>query len=136
MPTYEYACRSCKHTFEEFQSIKAPVLKRCPECGKSALERLVGTGAALIFKGSGFYQTDYRSESYRKAAEAESKAGAPAADANAPTNGATKPREAKAESTSGTNSEAKTESKPAKAEVPRAATKSAAKKLRKPAAKK
>lgn len=86
MPTYEYACRACKHQFEEFQSIKAPALKKCPECGKAALERLVGTGAALIFKGSGFYQTDYRSESYKKAAEAETKSPGPAAEAKTPSN--------------------------------------------------
>lgn len=78
MPTYEYRCKRCEHEFEEFQSMTAPVLKKCPSCGKNALERLIGTGAAVVFKGSGFYQTDYRSESYRKAAEAEK---APAASA-------------------------------------------------------
>lgn len=92
MPTYEYACRSCGHRFDEFQSIKAAPLKKCPECGKAALERLIGTGAALIFKGSGFYQTDYRSESYKKAAEAESKPTG-TAESGATGNGATKPAE-------------------------------------------
>jgi putative FmdB family regulatory protein len=71
MPTYEYRCRSCEHRFEVFQSMHEPAKRRCPACGKNALERLIGTGAALLFKGSGFYQTDYRSESYKKAAEAE-----------------------------------------------------------------
>ena len=56
---------------EAFQSITAKPLKKCPECGKLKLQRLLGTGAGLIFKGSGFYETDYRSESYRKAAESE-----------------------------------------------------------------
>jgi len=71
MPTYEYVCRACDHEFEEFQSITAKRLRKCPECGKPKLERLIGTGAGIIFKGSGFYETDYRSENYKKAAKAE-----------------------------------------------------------------
>jgi putative FmdB family regulatory protein len=71
MPTYDYRCKACRHAFELFQSMTEPVKRTCPRCGRRALERLIGTGAALLFKGSGFYQTDYRSESYRKAAEAE-----------------------------------------------------------------
>jgi putative FmdB family regulatory protein len=71
VPTYEYACEACDHQFEEFQSITAPPLKKCPVCGKPRLRRLIGTGGGVIFKGSGFYQTDYRSDSYKKAAEAE-----------------------------------------------------------------
>ena len=66
MPTYDYECDACGHTFELFQSISEPVKKKCPECGKLKLRRLFGTGAAVVFKGSGFYQTDYRSESYKK----------------------------------------------------------------------
>ena len=73
MPTYDYECGSCEHAFELFQSITEPVKKKCPRCGRKSLRRLFGTGAALIFKGSGFYQTDYRSESYRKGAEADKK---------------------------------------------------------------
>jgi putative FmdB family regulatory protein len=69
MPTYDYECDACEHKFEHFQSISDPVLKKCPECGKAKLRRLFGTGAAVVFKGSGFYQTDYRSDSYKKAAE-------------------------------------------------------------------
>jgi putative FmdB family regulatory protein len=69
MPTYDYECDACGHSFELFQSISEPVKKKCPECGKPKLRRLFGTGAAVVFKGSGFYQTDYRSESYKKAAE-------------------------------------------------------------------
>lgn len=68
MPTYEYICDSCEHQFETFQSITADPLVKCPECGKKKLRRLIGTGAAIIFKGSGFYCTDYRSDSYRQAA--------------------------------------------------------------------
>lgn len=73
MPTYDYECKSCEHTFELFQSINEPVKKKCPRCKKNSLRRLFGTGAALLFRGSGFYQTDYRSESYKKGAEAEKK---------------------------------------------------------------
>jgi len=71
MPTYEYACDNCEYQFETFQSMKDRALKRCPKCGKSALKRMIGTGAAVLFKGSGFYTTDYRSENYQKAAKAE-----------------------------------------------------------------
>ena len=71
MPTYEYACDACGHEFEEFQSITADPLKKCPECGKNKLRRLIGTGAGIIFKGSGFYETDYRSDGYKKAEKAE-----------------------------------------------------------------
>ncbi len=73
MPTYDYKCDSCDHEFELFQSINDPLKKKCPSCGKLKLRRLFGTGAAVVFKGSGFYQTDYRSESYKKAAAAEKK---------------------------------------------------------------
>ena len=73
MPTYDYECADCDHEFELFQSIKEPVKKKCPKCGKRSLRRLFGTGAALLFKGSGFYQTDYRSESYKSGAAAEKK---------------------------------------------------------------
>jgi len=73
MPTYEYVCESCGHELERFQSITARPLRKCPKCGKNKLQRLIGTGAGIIFKGAGFYQTDYRSESYKKAAESEKK---------------------------------------------------------------
>lgn len=75
MPTYDYECDACGHTFELFQSISEPVQKKCPDCKKPKLRRLFGTGAAVVFKGSGFYQTDYRSESYKKAAEKDKPAG-------------------------------------------------------------
>ncbi len=71
MPTYDYLCESCEHGFEMFQSITAKPAKKCPECGKPKLKRLIGTGAGIIFKGSGFYQTDYRSESYKAAQKKE-----------------------------------------------------------------
>ena len=73
MPTYSYICEACEYEFERFQSITARPLRLCPECGKRKLKRLIGAGAGIIFKGSGFYQTDYRSESYKKAQESEKK---------------------------------------------------------------
>jgi putative FmdB family regulatory protein len=99
MPTYEYRCAACRHEFEEFQSMSAKALKKCPSCGKNALERLIGTGAALVFKGSGFYQTDYRSESYKKSASADKPA-----DTAKP--------ETKAEAKADTKSDTKAEPKP------------------------
>jgi putative FmdB family regulatory protein len=71
MPTYDYVCDACDHAFELFQSIKEEPKRKCPECGKQKLRRLIGPGAAIVFKGSGFYKTDYRSDSYKKAAAAE-----------------------------------------------------------------
>jgi putative FmdB family regulatory protein len=80
MPTYEYTCGNCGHQFEHFQSITASPLRRCPACGKNKLKRLIGAGAGVIFKGTGFYQTDYRSEGYKKAKESETKTATPAKD--------------------------------------------------------
>jgi putative FmdB family regulatory protein len=77
MPTYDYKCNACKHRFELFQSMKDSAKRKCPKCGKNTLERLIGTGAAILFKGSGFYETDYRSESYKKAADADKATPAP-----------------------------------------------------------
>ncbi len=71
MPTYDYRCDKCGHEFEHFQSMTAKVLKKCPKCKKLSLKRLIGSGAAVLFKGSGFYTTDYRSKSYQKQAKAE-----------------------------------------------------------------
>ena len=69
MPTYDYECDACGHEFELFQQISDSVKRKCPECSKLKLRRLFGTGAAIVFKGSGFYETDYRSESYKKGEE-------------------------------------------------------------------
>jgi putative FmdB family regulatory protein len=71
MPTYDYKCKGCSNTWEEFQSITSEPTKKCPKCGKAKAERVIGPGAGLLFKGSGFYITDYRSDSYKKAAKAE-----------------------------------------------------------------
>ncbi|MFO1096290.1 MAG: zinc ribbon domain-containing protein [Planctomycetaceae bacterium] len=78
MPTYDYECKKCGHKWEAFQSIKADPLKKCPECKKAGAQRVIGPGAAILFKGSGFYLTDYRSDSYKKAAEADKKSSEPA----------------------------------------------------------
>lgn len=105
MPTYEYRCKACGHEFEEFQSITAPVLKKCPSCAKAKLERLIGTGSAVMFKGGGFYETDYRSESYKNAAKAD-------ADASKP-----KSESSDSGAKSDTKSDSKPDSKPAKADT-------------------
>ena len=71
MPTYEYECDACKHAVEMFQSMKDDPIKKCPQCGKNKVHRLIGSGAGFIFKGSGFYQTDYRSKSYQEGSQKE-----------------------------------------------------------------
>lgn len=96
MPTYDYRCEACEHQFETFQSITAAPMKKCPKCRKTKLRRLIGTGAALLFKGDGFYITDYRSESYKKAAEADS--GKPAGEKATETKPATEAKPAAVES--------------------------------------
>ncbi|MCL2701323.1 MAG: zinc ribbon domain-containing protein [Phycisphaerae bacterium] len=75
MPTYDYACGACEHRFELFQSMTASAVKKCPSCGKLKVRRLIGTGAGIIFKGSGFYCTDYRGKEYSEAAKKESSGG-------------------------------------------------------------
>ena len=106
MPTYDYECTACHHKWEEFQSIKAVPTKKCPECKKAKAKRLIGTGAGIIFKGSGFYQTDYRSSSYQKAADAD---------------------KSKQTESSSTKSESKSESAPAKSETKSSDSKSTSK---------
>ena len=73
MPTYDYECDACQHTWELFQKITEDPVKSCPACKKRKARRLFGTGAAIMFKGSGFYETDYRSESYKKGADKDKK---------------------------------------------------------------
>jgi putative FmdB family regulatory protein len=74
MPTYDYECKSCGHKYELFQSITAEPEKKCPACGKKTAKRLIGAGGTIIFRGSGFYATDYRSDSYKQAAKADAEA--------------------------------------------------------------
>lgn len=73
MPTYEYKCENCEHLFEHFQTMTSKPLRKCPKCGKNKLNRLIGSGAGIIFKGTGFYQTDYRSDNYKKSASSDKK---------------------------------------------------------------
>ena|ERR1700730_1523612 len=80
MPTYEYQCDACEHNFDELQSYSDAPLKKCPKCGKPKLRRIYGAGGGFLFKGSGFYQTDYRSESYKAAAKAEQEKAKPAGE--------------------------------------------------------
>ncbi len=86
MPTYEYECSKCSHRFERFQSMSDPPVKTCPEC-RGKVRRLIGTGAGIIFKGQGFYITDYRSKEYRDKAGKDK----PAAEAPSDAGGAAKP---------------------------------------------
>jgi putative FmdB family regulatory protein len=99
MPTYDYRCDACGHQFEEFQSFKADPLKTCPKCSKDELRRLFGTGAAVLFKGSGFYETDYkRGETYKKAEQADSGGAKPAESTPTPsTNGTSSSTPAKSD---------------------------------------
>ncbi|MCC7476233.1 MAG: zinc ribbon domain-containing protein [Pirellulales bacterium] len=110
MPTYDYECDGCGHTFELFQSISEPVKKKCPDCGKLKLRRLFGTGAAVVFKGSGFYQTDYRSESYKKSAEKDK----PASEAKSETKAEKKTESGSSSSASESKPAAKPSNKPGK----------------------
>lgn len=102
MPHYDYVCETCDKQFEVFQSMNDKRLTKCPEKGcKGKVRRLIGTGAGLVFKGSGFYITDYRSEGYKASAKQDSKdstaAAAPAADSGGSTAAADKPTAKKTE---------------------------------------
>lgn len=90
MPTYEYECQKCGHRFDEFQSMKDAPLTRCPKC-KGKLKRLIGAGAGLLFKGSGFYITDYRSSGYSDKKKKDGASTGPATAAGTPSTGAATP---------------------------------------------
>jgi len=111
MPTYEYMCDACGHEFEKFQSMTSAPVKVCPNCGKKKVRKLISAGAGLIFKGSGFYITDYRDGGYSEKAKADKEGGKPAEAKS----GDAKPAETKAGD--GKASESK-ESKPAAKETP------------------
>lgn len=113
MPTYDYVCDACDHKFELFQSITAEPEKKCPECGKKKLRRLIGAGAAIVFKGSGFYQTDYRSDSYKKRAEADSKSSESKSSDSKPAEGKS---ESKSSETKASESKSATSGSSAKSE--------------------
>lgn len=108
MPTYDYECDACGHRFELFQSISADPEKKCPQCKKLKLRRLIGTGAAVVFKGSGFYQTDYRSDSYKKSAAADgSSSSSDSAKSSSEKSSSEKTSSKSTESTSSSSSEKK-----------------------------
>jgi putative FmdB family regulatory protein len=100
MPTYDYICDACQHEFEAYESIKADSQTICPACHEAKLRRKIGAGAAILFKGSGFYQTDYRSDSYKKGAEADKSS---SEAASKPAESSTPKAEAPKPSTNGTN---------------------------------
>ena len=110
MPTYDYICDACAHEFEAFESIKADPQTTCPTCHELKLRRKIGPGAAILFKGSGFYQTDYRSESYKAAAKAD------ATSQTSEKSGTDAPK---------TTGDTKATTAPAKAETPKTTTKNA-----------
>ncbi len=120
MPTYDYECDACGHKFELYQSIMAPVETKCPQCKKKKLRRLIGTGAAIVFKGSGFYQTDYRSDSYKKSASSDKKSSEATSGAQA--EGSKSESKQKSESTP--KKESPKESKPSGDKPPKKSSKS------------
>ncbi len=112
MPTYEYICDACEHEFEKFQSITAPAIKLCPECNKKKVRRKISTGAGFLFKGGGFYETDYRSKNYTDAAKKDADAAKPAS-------------ESKSDSKPDTKAGGKSETKSDAPSAPKSADKSA-----------
>jgi putative FmdB family regulatory protein len=104
MPTYDYECQACGHRFEHFQSMTDKVLRKCPACGQRKLKRLIGPGAGFLFHGSGFYITDYRSESYKAGEKAEKSAATPSGGKGTAPKTGSKPR---------SKSEKKADKKPA-----------------------
>jgi putative FmdB family regulatory protein len=115
MPTYEYQCDACGERFEKFQSMTAAPIRKCPKCGKNKVRRLLSAGAGIIFKGSGFYITDYRDSAYKERAKADSGTSGAAAKSGDDKAGESNPGESKP-------GESKTESKPATADAKPAGT--------------
>ena len=107
MPTYDYKCEACEHQWEEFHSMTAKPIRKCPGCGKLKAKRMISAGAGVIFKGDGFYQTDYRSDSYKKGAEADKKSQEAKTESKSTSEGST---------TKSDSSPSKSESKPSKSE--------------------
>ena len=105
MPTYDYECNACGHSFELFQGINDSLKRKCPECGKLKLRRLFGAGAAVMFKGSGFYETDYRSDSYKQAAAADKKA----AEGSSSSSDSKKATSSSSDKSSGSSAKSKTD---------------------------
>ncbi len=113
MPTYDYICSACGEQVEIFQKITDEPVKKCPACKKNKLVRQFGTGAAIVFKGSGFYQTDYRTDSYKKGAESDSKSSSNSEGKSGDGKSAeSKPDSKKSEKSAEPKSDSKPESKP------------------------
>jgi putative FmdB family regulatory protein len=113
MPTYEYQCEACGQKFEKFQSITSAPIKKCILCGQNKARRLISAGAGLIFKGSGFYITDYRSDSYKSAAKSESPSTTSSSSSDsAKSSSADKPAETSSSSSSSTTTPSSSPSKP------------------------
>ena len=117
MPTYDYECDACGHKQEVFQNISDPLLKKCPKCKKKKFRRLFGAGGGVIFKGSGFYTTDYRGDSYTKAAAADKPSESTSSSSDSSSSKSeTKaaPSKSDSSSSSGSSSSSSSSSKPAK----------------------
>jgi putative FmdB family regulatory protein len=110
MPTYDYECDACGHKQEIFQNISDPLVEKCPKCKKKKFRRLFGAGGGIIFKGSGFYTTDYRGDSYNKAASADK----PTESTTTASDSSATKSEAKPAVPAKTDSPASSPSKPAK----------------------
>ena len=132
MPTYEYICEACEHEFEQFQSIKADPITLCPTCGKQQVRRKISAGAGILFKGGGFYETDYRSAGYKDAAKKDSEASG-GAKSETKADGKDGKSETKSEAKSDPKSDApaKSDSKPATEPAKQAAKADAAPKAAK-----
>ncbi len=111
MPTYEYVCDACQHAFEKFHAMSAEPIKICPKCGKKKVRRLISTGAGMIFKGSGFYITDYRDAAYKDKAKADSGGSSPSGEGKA---------DSKPDGKPDAKPDAKPDSKPAETAAPKA----------------
>ncbi|MBL8857739.1 MAG: zinc ribbon domain-containing protein [Planctomycetes bacterium] len=112
MPTYDYVCGACGHALEIFHSMTEAAKKKCPKCGKSKLERRIGAGAGFLFKGQGFYKTDYRSDSYKAGEKAESSASADAPKSEAKADGKSAPSTTTPAPAAPAKPEKKSETKP------------------------
>jgi putative FmdB family regulatory protein len=127
MPTYDYRCSACGHALEVFQSISEPRKRKCPRCKKPKLERLIGQGAGILFKGGGFYQTDYRSDSYKKSESAEKSGAQPKGETSDSKSDASAPKSESSASKSDASSASGSTEKPAEKSVEKPAPKSHAK---------
>ena len=123
MPTYDYVCEKCAHEFEVFQSMKDPRLENCPlENCDGHVRRKIGTGAGLIFKGSGFYETDYRSESYKQGAKKETEGSSPSKGEESKKGGESKTGGAETSKSGSSSSESKTSSSGSSSATPKTAS--------------